>query len=203
MLLAYTNYTSLKNLPGTSTLAQSASASVMKSSKFDNIDTSGQRYKLFSWSLTKRQKKLGVHVPGKTSESSLMFVKRDRANSKGAPYRCSPLGYGQDIRQAILCKRSSLAGLCYRVAEENKVNNFDTYGQCYKTFFPSSLMTRPNKLEGLSLETQSGLRICGQGQSQPNWSTFQMLPSWVRSWCYQQMLRQDWKVIARYKHQLI
>ncbi len=27
--------------------------------------------------------------------------------------------------------------------------------KCYKTFFPSSLMTRPNKLEGLPLETLS------------------------------------------------
>jgi hypothetical protein len=27
-----------------------------------------------------------------------------------------------------------------------------------------------------------------------------MLPSWVSSWCYQQMLRLDWKVFARYKH---
>jgi hypothetical protein len=33
-----------------------------------------------------------------------------------------------------------------------------------------------------------------------NWGTFQILPSWVCSWCYQQMLRLDWKVIARYKH---
>jgi hypothetical protein len=33
--------------------------------------------------------------------------------------------------------------------------------------------------------------------SQPNWSTFQLLPSWLSSWCYQQMI--DWKVIARYK----
>ncbi len=35
---------------------------------------------------------------------------------------------------------------------------------------------------------QSGLRTWGQGQSQPNWSTFPMLPSWASSWCYQQML---------------
>ncbi len=62
--------------------------------------------------------------------------------------------------------------------------------QCYKTFFSSLPMTRPNKLEGLSLETlfQSALRIWGQGQSQPNWSTFPMLPSWVSSLWYQQMI---------------
>jgi hypothetical protein len=27
-----------------------------------------------------------------------------------------------------------------------------------------------------------------------------MLPSWVSSWCYQQMLRLGWKEIARYKY---
>jgi len=41
---------------------------------------------------------------------------------------------------------------------------------------------------------QSGLTIWGQGQSQPNLSTFQMLPSWVS------YVRLDWKVIASYKH---
>jgi hypothetical protein len=46
---------------------------------------------------------------------------------------------------------------------------------------------------------QSGLRIEGQGQSQPIWSTFQMLTFWVSSWFYQQMLRLEWKVIARAK----
>jgi hypothetical protein len=35
---------------------------------------------------------------------------------------------------------------------------------------------------------QLGLRIRGQGQSKPTWRIFQMLPSWVSSWCYQQML---------------
>jgi hypothetical protein len=51
-------------------------------------------------------------------------------------------------------------------------------------------MTRPNKLESLSLETLSSqvLEFDGQGQSQPNWSAFQMLPSWVSSLCYQQKL---------------
>jgi hypothetical protein len=34
---------------------------------------------------------------------------------------------------------------------------------------------------------QSGLRIWEQGQNQPNWSVFQILPSWVSFWCYQQM----------------
>jgi hypothetical protein len=57
-------------------------------------------------------------------------------------------------------------------------------------FFPSSLMTRPKKLDGLSLETLSSqvLEFEVQGQSKPNWKTFQRLPSWVSSWCYQQML---------------
>jgi hypothetical protein len=49
---------------------------------------------------------------------------------------------------------------------------------------------RPNKLEGLPLETLSShiLEFEGMARANPNWSTFQMLPSWVRSWCYQQML---------------
>jgi len=52
-----------------------------------------------------------------------------------------------------------------------------------------SLMTRPNKLEGLSLETLSSQVLEFEGKARPNpWSTFQMLPSWVSSWCYQQML---------------
>jgi len=53
-----------------------------------------------------------------------------------------------------------------------------------------SLTNRPNKLEGLSLETLSSqvLEFLGQGQSQHNLSAFQGLPSWVSSCCYQQML---------------
>ncbi len=49
---------------------------------------------------------------------------------------------------------------------------------------------RPNKLEGLPLETLSSwvLEFEGQGQSKPNQRTFQMLPSLVSSGCYQQML---------------
>jgi hypothetical protein len=61
-------------------------------------------------------------------------------------------------------------------------------------------MTRPNKLEGLSSETLSSQVLEFEGQSQPNWSTFQMLPSWVSSWSYPENVRLDWKVIARYKH---
>ncbi len=53
-------------------------------------------------------------------------------------------------------------------------------------FFPSSLTMVPNKLEWKPFPVS--LRIWKQGQSQPNWSTLQMLPSWVSSWCYQQML---------------
>jgi hypothetical protein len=51
-------------------------------------------------------------------------------------------------------------------------------------FLSSSLTTRPNKLEGLPLNTLSSQVFVFEGsQSQPNWSTFQMLPSWVSSLC--------------------
>ncbi len=80
------------------------------------------------------------------------------------------------------------------IDEERTFSNIDFRCQCYKTFFPSSLTVRPRGV-AFGNPFQFGLRIWGQGQSQPNWSTFQMLPSWVSSanvWL-------DWKVIARYK----
>ncbi len=61
--------------------------------------------------------------------------------------------------------------------------------QCYKTFFLRYWRRGPKaRVFVLGNPFQSGLRIWGQGQSQPNWSTFQLLPSWVSSWCFQQML---------------
>jgi hypothetical protein len=49
---------------------------------------------------------------------------------------------------------------------EKKLN--DPRCQCYKTFFPSSLMTRPNKLEGLPLETLSSQVIEFEGKARAN-----------------------------------
>jgi len=48
----------------------------------------------------------------------------------------------------------------------------------------------PNKLEGLALETLSSqvLEFEGKSRANPHWSAFQMLASWVSSWCYQEML---------------
>jgi hypothetical protein len=70
-----------------------------------------------------------------------------------------------------------------------------------KNFFSSSLMTRPNKLEGLSLETLSSqvLEFEGKARANPIGTPFRcflldkllLLPANVR---------QHWKVIARYKH---
>jgi hypothetical protein len=34
------------------------------------------------------------------------------------------------------------------VSKKSTFYNIDTWSQCYETFFPSSLMMRPNKLEG-------------------------------------------------------
>jgi hypothetical protein len=63
-------------------------------------------------------------------------------------------------------------------------------------------MTRPYKLECLSLESLSSqvLEFEGKARGNPILRAFQMLPSWVSAWCYQQMLRLHWKVITRYKH---
>ncbi len=40
--------------------------------------------------------------------------------------------------------------------------------QCYKTFCPSSLMTRPNKIEGLPLETLSSQALEFEGKARAN-----------------------------------
>jgi hypothetical protein len=57
--------------------------------------------------------------------------------------------------------------------------------QCYKTFFPLSLTTRPNKLEGLPFVTLSSwvLELEGKARTNPIGGT-----CWVSTWCYQQML---------------
>ncbi len=71
-----------------------------------------------------------------------------------------------------------------------------SWWQFHKTLFPSSLKMRPNKLEvTLGNPFQLGLRIWGQGQSKPDSRTYQMLPSWVSSWCYQQMLDKTGKFL--------
>jgi hypothetical protein len=68
-------------------------------------------------------------------------------------------------------------------------------------FFPLSLMTRPNKLEGWSLETFSTQALAFEGKAKANQleclsdasflGKLLMLPANVRL---------DWNVIARYKH---
>jgi hypothetical protein len=52
-------------------------------------------------------------------------------------------------------------------------------------------MMRPNKLEGLYVETLASqvLELEGKARANP-----------IGSWCYQQMLDLHWKVIAWYKH---
>jgi hypothetical protein len=49
--------------------------------------------------------------------------------------------------------------------------------------------TKSTTQEHLSLETDSSqvLEFVGKARA-TNWRTFQMLPSWISSWCYQQML---------------
>jgi hypothetical protein len=48
------------------------------------------------------------------------------------------------------------------------------------------LLMRPNKLQRLSLETLSSQFLEFEARANPI-GTFQMLPSWVSSWCFQQM----------------
>ncbi len=76
------------------------------------------------------------------------------------------------------------------------IQPLDTCGQCYKTFFPSSLMMRPNKLEGLSLETLSSqvLEFEGKARATPIGVPFRcfLLGLLVLS----ANVRLDWKVIA-------
>jgi hypothetical protein len=43
-----------------------------------------------------------------------------------------------------------------------------TWCQCYKTFFPSSLMTRPNRLECLPFETLSSQVLEFEGKARAN-----------------------------------
>ncbi len=76
--------------------------------------------------------------------------------------------------------------------EVTRINRLEiriTWCQCYKAFFLRHWWRGLISYRVcLGNPFQSGLRIWGQGQSQPNWSTFQMLPFWESSWCDQQML---------------
>jgi hypothetical protein len=64
-------------------------------------------------------------------------------------------------------KHSSLFGLIVS-KEEKKLLKISTRCQCYKTFFPSSLMMRSNKLEGLPLETLSCQVLEFDGKARAN-----------------------------------
>jgi hypothetical protein len=53
--------------------------------------------------------------------------------------------------------------------KEKRFYNIVTWCQCFNTFFPSSLIMRPNKLEGLSLETltRQVLEFVGKARANP------------------------------------
>jgi hypothetical protein len=91
------------------------------------------------------------------------------------------------LRAAFLCKRFLCSfyvltfWVCNFLAKEFghkscslNVGEIDTSGQCNNTFFPSSLMMRPNKLEGLSLETLSSqvLEFKGKARANPIGASF-------------------------------
>jgi hypothetical protein len=59
-------------------------------------------------------------------------------------------------------------------------------GNSFIKLFSSSLMTTPNKLEQLSLETLSSQVLEFESKARAN--PILMLPSWISSWCYQKML---------------
>ncbi len=89
-----------------------------------------------------------------------------------------------------------------KVSKDKKSSLFDLIisneGKSFITFTPGVsvikpfsllLMMRPNKLEGLFLETFSSQVLEFEGKARANpMSASQMLPSWVRYRCYQQML---------------
>jgi hypothetical protein len=76
-----------------------------------------------------------------------------------------------------------------------------TWCQCHKTFFPSSLMTRPNKQEGLSLETLSSQTLEFMARPEPTQlEDLSDASSLSKILVLQANVRLDWKVIARYKH---
>ncbi len=73
--------------------------------------------------------------------------------------------------------------------------------QCYKTFFPFALITRPNKLEGLPLNTLSSqifeLRARQEQTQLEDLSDASFLGKLL---LLSANVRLDWKVIAKYKH---
>ncbi len=74
------------------------------------------------------------------------------------------------VASKSLPKRNALA--CYAAKSVLKIKafyNFDTWCKCYKTFFSSLQMTRPNKLECLYLAItfQSSLAFAGNTRSLP------------------------------------
>ncbi len=71
-----------------------------------------------------------------------------------------------------------------------KFYKLDFRCQCYKTFsFVTDDGAQLARVFVHGNPFQSGLTIWGQDQSQPYWSTFQLLSFWASSWCYQQMLK--------------
>ncbi len=69
-----------------------------------------------------------------------------------------------------------------------------------QNFFPSLLMTRPNKLERLSSETLSSkvLEFEGKARANPIRASFRCI-FLGKSLVFPANVRLDWKVIARYK----
>ncbi len=70
-----------------------------------------------------------------------------------------------------------------------------------QNFFPSSLTTRPNKLEGLSLETLSSQVLEFEGRPEPTqWEHLSDAFFLIKLLMLPANIRLDRKVIARYKH---
>jgi hypothetical protein len=79
--------------------------------------------------------------------------------------------------------------------------NLDSWCQCHKTFFPSSQMTRPNKLEHLSLESLSSWVLEFEGKVGANPIGAPSDTSFLgKLLVFLANVRLDWKVIASYKH---
>ncbi len=92
---------------------------------------------------------------------------------------------------------SLLSQLLIRDANPDDQGTY-TWCQCYETFFPSPLITRPNKLECLSFPVKSlNLRARPEPTQLEHLSNASILGKLL---VLPANVRLDWKVIARYKH---
>ncbi len=94
----------------------------------------------------------------------------------------SPANVRLDWKVIATYKHSSLFGLIDR-DERKKFYDIDTWGKMLQNFFPSLVMTRPNKLECLylAITLESSLTFAGNTTSLPNKEASERCSNWVGS----------------------